>query len=207
MKDSGYDTQQVFQEQLLKGEDILWSGQPDPNVTFTTMDIFLIPFSLFWGGFAIFWEILVLIFPRGVDYGDFNFVAHLIFPLFGIPFVIIGLYLMFGRFIYKKWKKRRTYYAVTNKRLISLSKAWGQHFQEANIKSISGLGKKVRSDGIGTLTFGGSQSFLFSGFQFYANTGLDILTFHAAQLGFFDIKDVNGVHRLITDLRNQETEA
>ena len=41
--------------------------------------------------------------------------------------------------------------------VISLTKAWGQHFQGADIKSISGLSKRVGSNGTGTLILGGTQ--------------------------------------------------
>ena len=46
----------VFQSELLQGEKILWVGQPDPSVHFAKADAFLIPFSILWGGFALFWE-------------------------------------------------------------------------------------------------------------------------------------------------------
>lgn len=76
----------LFQGDLLKDEKILWTGQPDPRRFFTGADVFLIPFSLLWGGFAIFWEMLVM------DNGD------LFSMLFGIPFVVIGTeFLGWGR--------------------------------------------------------------------------------------------------------------
>ncbi len=51
---------EAFQPELLKDEKILWSGQPETKVLFTRADVFLAPFSVLWGGFAIFWEVSVL---------------------------------------------------------------------------------------------------------------------------------------------------
>lgn len=194
------DINQVFQEYLLKDEKILWSGQPDPNIIFTPMDFFLVPFSLLWGGFAIFWEaeVLTTMRPTGAP-----FPMQIMFPLFGSVFVIVGLYFIFGRFIFKKWKKRRTFYAVTNRGILSVSKGFGQQFQEFNIRLLNGISKRIRADGIGTLNFGGNQSMFFNGGQFYGNTSLEIMPFYNNQLAFYDIHDANNVHRLLAEIQSK----
>lgn len=38
---------ELFQEDLLKDEKILWTGQPETTVLFTGADVFLVPFSGF----------------------------------------------------------------------------------------------------------------------------------------------------------------
>ena len=85
------------------GEKLLWSGQPKQGMRLQAGDAFMIPFSLLWGGFAIFWEIAALgigFSPHGraaTTAKEPNFIAY-IFPLWGIPFVLMGLYMIFGRF-------------------------------------------------------------------------------------------------------------
>ncbi len=69
----------------------------------------MVPFSIMWGGFAVFWELGVL--ATG---------APAFFDLWGLPFVALGLYLIFGRFIYKRRQKERTVYGVTDQRGIVL---------------------------------------------------------------------------------------
>jgi len=46
----------AVQPELTSGEGVLCIGQPNPNRIFYKEDIFLVPFSLLWCGFAIFWE-------------------------------------------------------------------------------------------------------------------------------------------------------
>jgi hypothetical protein len=53
-------TFQRIQPELLPDESIVWGGRPVSSVIFHKEDAFLIPFSLLWGGFAIFWEASVL---------------------------------------------------------------------------------------------------------------------------------------------------
>jgi hypothetical protein len=196
------DVNEVFQEHLLKGENILWSGQPDPKVIFAPADLFIVPFSVLWGGFMIFVIYSIL---SSMTNGNNSEPPDVFFIIIPIIFMIIGLYFIFGRFFFKKWKKQRTYYAVTNRRVLVLMKAFGQQLHEYNIKLISGINKRVRADGIGTLTFGGNQSIFYNGGQYYGNTGMDILPFYGFQLAFYDIPNANEVYKLIMDIQFKES--
>jgi len=107
-----FEAQRMVQRELDSGEKLLWAGMPKQGTIFRGMDVFMIPFSLLWGGFAIFWEYMVLAMaPQAQDTPE-GFA--IIFPLFGIPFVIIGLYMIFGRFIYDSKKRSKTFYGLTN---------------------------------------------------------------------------------------------
>ena len=85
------DVNEVISRELDAGESLLWSGQPRKGIVFRGSDIFMIPFSIMWGGFAIFFAASVL-FPTRDDAGSPVFVG----VPFAIPFVLIGLYMMFG---------------------------------------------------------------------------------------------------------------
>jgi hypothetical protein len=92
----------IIQKELDSGERLLWAGSPKQGVIFRGADVFMIPFSVLWGGFAIFWEFMVLQIPSG-NAGP----ADIIFPFFGVPFVLVGLYMIFGRFIYESKKREK----------------------------------------------------------------------------------------------------
>lgn len=85
----------------------MWTGCPDPRIKFSLGDLFLIPFSLVWGGFALAWNI-------GVWWGG----APLCFRLWGLPFLLVGAYITIGRFVISARRKQRTTYAITTQRAI-----------------------------------------------------------------------------------------
>lgn len=94
---------------LEPGEHVLWQGYPDPNVVFVRQDAYLIPFSLLWAGFSFFWEGSAAAAHAGF-----------VFLVFGGAFALVGLYILFGRFVYKRIDRRHTRYFVTNHRIIVL---------------------------------------------------------------------------------------
>jgi hypothetical protein len=139
----------------LPGEKIEWTGQPNPKVIFHRDDWSMIPFSLLWGGFAIFW----LLGASGI-WDIWTNHPNRTFEYFGLiwgtPFVLVGQYLIWGRFIHAHWKKRRTFYALTNRRALIVQKGIkGRTSSSAYFENLSVVEKRVRSDGIGVISFGG----------------------------------------------------
>src|SRR5271154_2605430 len=85
-----------LQPELMSGESIFWAGMPNPSVIFHSTDWGLIPFSLVWGGFALFWEAGAV----GL-WGNKQGSAHSweVGTIFGAAFVVTGQYLIWGRFV------------------------------------------------------------------------------------------------------------
>lgn len=137
-----------FTQNLDSDEKIEWDDQPIQGLIFSNKDIFLIPFSILWCGFAIFWETSVLTEN-----------APLMFKLWGIPFVVVGLYFVFGRFIYDSFKRSRMYYAVTNKRVIIKQ---GNKTESINRGKWPTIRLTEYGDGRGTISFSDSEDGLFS---------------------------------------------
>jgi hypothetical protein len=130
---------------LTSGESILWSGRPAQGLLLRPSDALFIPFSLLWGGFAVFWE-----------YGVVTSNAPFFFRLWGVPFVLFGLYIVFGRFVVDAHVRARTCYGVTNQRVLIISQAMRREVKSLSLKTLSDVSLSERSNGSGTITFGGS---------------------------------------------------
>lgn len=175
------DPQQTAREHLRADEQLLWAGTSDPAKVFAPRDAFLVPFSLLWCGFAVFWESQAI--GSGAPW----------FPvLFGGVFVVIGLHIVIGRFLVKRHRKRTTTYAVTNRRALILtprstrevpvgrtdrSTTWDRERRHCTVEWNEGDRSEVRS-----LSMGGGVA------RIYANTGLDGL-FGPQSFAFWDVRD------------------
>jgi hypothetical protein len=186
----------IIQPELISGENVVWSAQPIRDVIFHKEDLYLIPFSLLWGGFAIFWEAGVLGF-WGTHNQSGN--AWQFGILWGIPFVLVGQYLIWGRFIYAAWLKGRTFYAVTNRRVIVLQNGWKRHMASAYIDSLPTLIKESGSKGVGILRFTQAQPIWGSSRGLGAWNGMSVGDVPT----FIDIAEVDAVYRLVSDLREK----
>lgn len=134
-----YDDYQFSRDYLTSGERILWKGRPGKGHYLSKHDALLIPFSLTWGGFAIFWE-----------YQAITLGAPLFMALFGIPFVLIGLYIIFGRFIHMAYLRKRTFYVITNEKVI---RKCGNKVDMLNLVTTPPIQVKMHENGYGTIVF------------------------------------------------------
>jgi len=132
-----------IERELSSGEKLLWSGQPRGGIRLRGSDAIVIPFSLLWCGFAIFWEWMVV--RKG---------APLIMMLWGIPFILVGMYFVFGRFIVDALSRAKTFYGVTNERVIIVSGLISRQVKSLNLRSLTDVSLSERSDGSGTISFG-----------------------------------------------------
>lgn len=137
------DSANIFQSELSSSEKLIWSGQPLTGIRLCKQDTLLIPFSFLWGGFAIFWE-----------WNVFNSKAPIFFRLWGIPFVLVGLYLIFGRFFIDAKQREKTFYGLTNERIIIISGIFSRNVRSLNLKTLSEINLDEKSDGSGTIVFG-----------------------------------------------------
>lgn len=134
---------EVVQSELTRDERLIWSGQPVSGIRFQPEDLFMIPFSIMWAGFAFFWETTVLLTD-----------APFFFKLWGIPFVLVGLYTLFGRFVIDSIQRKRTYYALTSRRVVIITTWPGKNIQSLMLHTLPDITLSTGRGGRGTITFG-----------------------------------------------------
>jgi cytochrome c oxidase subunit IV len=137
------------------GETLLWSGQPKQGLLLQASDALAIPFSLAWGGFAIFWEATVLgLTGLPVHPHQPTHPVPLFMVFWGIPFVLVGLYLMVGRFFYDAALRRKTWYGVTASRLIIAKSLFTQTVASFDYATMANLNLVERGDHSGDIVLG-----------------------------------------------------
>jgi hypothetical protein len=147
----------AFEGRLLPNETILWAGRPAQGLRLTARDGLLIPFSLLWAGFAVFWEITVL-----------RSRAPLFMALFGAAFVLVGLFMVFGRFVVDAWLRGATVYALTDRRLLILRAGTWPAFKALSLESLPECALSEGANARGSIRFGPSAP-LFS--RYYGGFG------------------------------------
>lgn len=127
----------------------VWTGRPGGGIRLQRGDILLVPFSLLWCGFAVFWE------TAAISTGG----APWFFPVFGGAFVLIGLYFVAGRFVYDMYIRSRTTYGLTrDSALIDVGGPFGRR-STVYLPSVSNLNLDLAQDGTGSIYFGDPPGF------------------------------------------------
>jgi len=183
---TNYDIENELRMNLSSGEKLIWKGKPKTGILLRSSDAFLIPFSLLWGGFAVFWESSVM----ATD-------APFFFKLFGIPFVLVGIYIVIGRFFIDAKKRANTIYGITTDRIIIKSGVFNTDIKSLNIKTLSDITINQKNDNSGTITLGSTDS------RYSMMQGMDWPgTKQPPRLEF--IEDVKSVYDKIIDLQRQK---
>jgi hypothetical protein len=201
------DSLAAIRPELTSGETVLWAGRPSPGVVFhKSVNEFLVPFSMLWGGFAIAWEIAAIwsLHSQPTHVGQSVFMI-----LSGIPFVVMGQYMIWGRFLHAARKKRSTYYAVTNRRVIVVQDCQERQVAVADINSLPTLTKEKHSREIGTLRFVPAREPFARTWPEMPSDRLEAWDVMSIKHGpiFVDVEDVDSVYQLISAVQTNASEA
>ena len=142
-----HEAQQIILPELDPLERLLWACRPTRGIIFRRADSLMIPFSLMWAGFVVFWEIAA-----------YRESGPSFFSLWGVPFVLVGAYLVVGRFLWDAWRRAHTFYAVTDRRVLIVTRGVSQNVTTLAIRNLPAITLAERRDGIGDIVLGAGDA-------------------------------------------------
>jgi hypothetical protein len=145
------DAQLRAQSELQSGESLSWTGTADPGraaLSALPAAIFGIPFA----GFALFWMNTAFHATNSMHKSSNNAFtkSFTVFPLFGLPFLLIGLGIVLAP-LWAYLKGRSTVYAVTNQRVMVITGGNSRSVKSYTPADILGVEHIERPDGSGDI--------------------------------------------------------
>jgi hypothetical protein len=140
------EAEQAISAELEPGERLLWAGVPRQGLIFRANDWFLIPLSVLWTGLAIAWT------GSMASSG-----AHVLFWFWGVPFVAVGLYLIFGRFFVDAARRSKTAYGLTDRRVLIVSELRTRSVKSIPLTALPDSTLSENGAGTGSIAFGSSH--------------------------------------------------
>ncbi|MEX3017799.1 aspartate carbamoyltransferase catalytic subunit [Gymnodinialimonas hymeniacidonis] len=111
---------------LEQDETILWQGQPEAGIRWRDALGFQGFFGAAFAAFALFWMATASFIAGNGPGFPFN-----LFPLFGLPFLFVGLYLMAGHVLADAYIRSTTWYTLTDRSAFIATNAFGRRKLES----------------------------------------------------------------------------
>ena len=168
--------------ELESGERILWMEQPIPRY-FTAMSTGAFLFAIPWTAFAVFW----MCGASGFKMPDFSKGGFSFFPLFGLPFFLIGI----GMLSSPLWSYRKafkTVYVITDRRAITFDAGWTTTIRSYPPDRLQNIHRKEKRDCSGDVVLGQRVWSGSEGGQ------------QSQDLGFLNIRDPKTVEQMLRKL-------
>jgi hypothetical protein len=177
--------------ELRSGERILWTAQPiAARLSRASWPIVI--FGIFWTAFSVFWVAAAgWGTSRNSMPGPFK-----LFPLFGVPFVLIGIGMLTSP-IWMRKKAAKTVYMITDQRAVILSEGLRgkTHVESYAPTQLQSITRDQFADGSGDLIFETRT---------WRDSDGDRRT---SRVGFFAVPDVKSVEDHIRTLAQKATGA
>lgn len=176
----------LLYNELGPNEKLLWSGAPRPG-RMSRGTIPLVIFGIPWTAFALFWVAAASGFKRPDLTHGIGF-----FPLFGVPFVLIGFGLLSAPY-WARRKARKTGYAVTSERAIIIEGGFrgGVAVRSFRADQLREIRRVQLADGSGDLIFDQKTTTGSEGSR------------RTTDLGFMGIPDVKAVEALLQSIQRK----
>jgi hypothetical protein len=132
-----------LQAYVSKDEELIWTAAAKKGIVFESGDIYNVFIAIVWCLGAIAWAIIG--FSMGAPLW---FIASI-----GIPGVVTGLYLLYGRFMIDAIKRKNTIYGLTENNIIIQSGLYKRRVKIININSIASMVLyNEKADGSGNIS-------------------------------------------------------
>ncbi len=174
---------------ILHDETLLWTGKPVKPIKLLPGEKFNIIFGIFWTAFAIFWMVLAFWTTKRFDEQDLWIMK--IFPFFGVPFLLVGIYLIFLSPLRIMSKRKNLEYALTNKRILIFNNGKTQTLNAFEYSDIQNVNFGCDADGIGAVTFFNTKagmSTIVNGHSSHSNV--------RTICGLYNIENVKKVYKI-----------
>jgi hypothetical protein len=176
--------EQIANGQLDSGERLLWAGRPAPlGVALGSLPMTV--FGLLFGGFAAFWIWAASGGMSRSSDGAFSGPGAF-FPLFGLPFLLVGLGMVFAP-LWAYLGAKNMVYAVTDRRAMIIAGLRTKNVRSFTKEEIGEITRIERPDGSGSLMFASVTRASSKG------------QISVSRVGFEGIPDVRRVEQLIRD--------
>lgn len=138
----------ALRRELRTGEYVRWQARPLVRVRASHFAIWL--FAVPWTAFALFWTAMAAS-AAGTEADQGIGPLAYGFPLFGLPFILVGLGMM-AMPILAPGTARKTLFAITNQRLIKITGFRNMTVISVPANRIGTLERNERPDGSGVLS-------------------------------------------------------
>jgi hypothetical protein len=140
----------ALRRELTTGERLLWSAQPRGKRLIAGLAIWI--FAIPWTAFALFWETMAFLPWAGETHtpDSVRLSFGIIMPLFGIPFVLIGFWMLWKPIAAMRQAKS-TVYALTDRRLFRLVGGRNKKLETVLLNQIGPMDRSESADGWGNL--------------------------------------------------------
>lgn len=179
--------QYKIKDYILSDEELLWIGRPTKEIKLLPAEKFNRIFGIFWSVFSVFWISIAIFGASMAPKNEFSMIK--IFPLFGLPFLFVGLYLVFIAPIKAQSKRKNTEYALTNKRILILYSGKTVTLQAFKYSDIQNVNFASDASDVGCVTF-------MNNTVLYTMNGSRV---HRGYYGLYNIPNVKRVYKIFAE--------
>lgn len=174
--------QERVRRELEPGEMIRWMEQPIPRF-FSPATIGMVLFGIPWTAFAVFW----ICGASGFKMPNLAGGGFALFPLFGLPFVLVGIGMLSSP-LWAYQKTLKTVYVITGQRAITIEGGWTTTVRSYRPDQLKGMYRKERRNGVGDVILGQ---------RVWTDSDNDR---RSMDVGFMNVRDARRVERLVNEL-------